>query len=132
MKKLYRILILPYILLLLYFMFLGFGRTQMDDHIVRMEPLLSTQNFIQQKLLWSDWENITINLLGNIVMFIPFGFLGIAFPKYNQFKPLIIAFLSVLIAVEALQYFTRLGVFDVDDLLLNSLGVWIGFYFYKK
>ena len=60
-------------------------------------------------------------------MFIPFGFLGWLNAKYFSFKKLIVDFLSALIIVEALQYLTRLGVFDIDDLVLNSLSVWIGF-----
>ena len=64
-------------------------------------------------------------------MFIPFGFLGWLNAKYFSFKKLIVDFLSVLIIVEALQYLTRLGVFDIDDLALNSLSVWIGFQMRK-
>ena len=64
-------------------------------------------------------------------MFMPFGFLGIVFPKLNNLKALIINFLSAIILVESLQYFTRLGVFDIDDVILNTFGVAIGFWIYK-
>ena len=65
-------------------------------------------------------------------MFVPFGFLGIVFPKLNDFKLLIINFLSAIILAEAMQYFSRLGVFDIDDIILNTTGVAIGFWIYKK
>ena len=123
-KKIYRIFILPYTIFLLYLMFLGFGREQHEANIVRLLPLVSTILFVQNT---TSWESIIINLLGNIIMFIPFGFLGWLNAKYFSFKKLIVDFLSVLIIVEALQYLTRLGVFDIDDLALNSIGVWIGF-----
>lgn len=110
-------------------MFLGFGRTQMNFNIVRLKPLASTVYFVSNSLFWRD---IVINLVGNIVMFIPFGFLGWIFPKLNQHKILIINFVFVLIIVESMQYFTRLGVFDIDDILLNSIGVNIGFYLKLK
>lgn len=64
-------------------------------------------------------------------MFTPYGFLGIVFPKLNNFKTLIINFLFVIILIESLQYFTRLGVFDIDDVILNTFGVTIGFWTYK-
>lgn len=127
-KKIYRIFILPYTIFLLYLMFLGFGREQHEANIVRLLPLVSTILFVQNT---TSWESIIINLLGNIIMFIPFGFLGWLNAKYFSFKKLIVDFLSVLIIVEALQYLTRLGVFDIDDLALNSLSVWIGFQMRK-
>ena len=65
-------------------------------------------------------------------MFVPFGFLGWVFPKFNDLKTLLISFLSVLIVVEALQYFTRMGVFDVDDIILNTVGVCVGFWLSRK
>lgn len=123
-RKIYRIFIFPYTIFLLYLMFLGFGREQHEANIVRLLPLVSTILFVQNT---TSWESIIINLFGNIIMFIPFGFLGWLNAKYFSFKKLIVDFLSVLIIVEALQYLTRLGVFDIDDLVLNSLGVWIGF-----
>ena len=127
-KKIYRIFVLPYTIFLLYLMFLGFGREQHEANIVRLLPFVSTILFVQNT---TSWESIIINLLGNIIMFIPFGFLGWLNAKYFSFKKLIVDFLSVLIIVEALQYLTRLGVFDIDDLALNSLGVWIGFQMRK-
>lgn len=127
-KKIYRIFVLPYTIFLLYLMFLGFGREQHEANIVRLLPFVSTILFVQNT---TSWESIIINLLGNIIMFIPFGFLGWLNAKYFSFKKLIVDFLSALIIVEALQYLTRLGVFDIDDLALNSLGVWIGFQMRK-
>ena len=127
-RKIYRIFIFPYTIFLLFLMFLGFGREQHEANIVRLLPFVSTVFFVQNT---TSWESIIINLLGNIIMFIPFGFLGWLNTKYFSFKKLIVGFLSVLIIVEALQYLTRLGVFDIDDLALNSLGVWIGFQMRK-
>ena len=127
-RKIYRIFILPYTIFLLHLMFLGFGREQHEANIVRLLPFVSTILFVQNT---TSWESIIINLFGNIIMFIPFGFLGWLNAKYFSFKKLIVDFLSALIIVEALQYLTRLGVFDIDDLALKSLGVWIGFQMRK-
>ena len=127
-RKIYRIFIFPYTIFLLYLMFIGFGREQHEANIVRLLPLVSTILFVQNT---TSWESIIINLFGNIIMFIPFGFLGWLNGKYFSFKKLIVDFLSVLIIVEALQYLTRLGVFDIDDLTFNSIGVWIGFQMRK-
>lgn len=128
LKKLYKILIPFYTLFLLYLMFFGFGRSQYDINIVRLIPMFSTVGFVKQTILW---KTIIINIFGNILIFVPFGFLGIVFPKLNQFWILILDFLFAIIIVESLQYFTRLGVFDIDDVILNTVGVAIGFGIYK-
>jgi len=126
--KIYRTLIPFYILFMLYLMFFGFGRSSYDFNIVRLVPVVSTAGFIRETI---QWKTIVINVFGNIIMFIPFGFLGIVFKKLNSFKRLIINFLSVIIIIESFQYFTRLGVFDIDDIILNTIGVAIGFGIYK-
>lgn len=122
-KKFYKIIIVPYTLFLLYLMFLGMGRFQYEDNIVRLEPVLSTIQFIQGAM---PWENIVMIILGNIIMFIPFGFLGWVFPKFNDLKSLLFTFMSAIVIVEALQYFTRMGIFESDDIILNTFGVYLG------
>ncbi|MDP9954569.1 glycopeptide antibiotics resistance protein [Epilithonimonas hungarica] len=128
LRKLYKILIPFYALFLLYLMFFGFGRNQYDINIVRLIPMFSTAGFIKQTILW---KTIIINIFGNILMFVPFGFLGIIFPRLNNFWTLILDFLSAIILIESLQYFTRLGVFDIDDVILNTVGAVIGFWIYR-
>ncbi len=128
MIRFYKITIIPYALFLLYMMFLGFGREPYEDHIVRLKPIFSTIEFGERSLLWNNLKMFLINVFGNLLMFVPFGFLGWLSPRYNDLKSLLIAFLSVLICLEALQYFTRLGVLDIDDILLNTVGVWLGFH----
>ena len=128
-QKFYRITIPFYTFFLLYLMFFGFRRSQYDINIVRLLPMFSTFSFVKETIAW---KTIFINVFGNIVMFMPFGFLGIVFPKLNDFKTLIINFVSAIIIIESLQYFTRFGVFDIDDIILNTVGGAIGFWFYRK
>lgn len=124
LKKLYKIAIVPYTLFLLYLMFLGMGRFQYEDNLITVEPVFSTIKFIQGA---TSWKDIVVIVLGNIVMFIPFGFLGWVFPKLRNLTTLIFNFIPAITIVEALQYFTRMGIFEVDDILLNTFGVYLGF-----
>ncbi|KMQ65735.1 teicoplanin resistance protein VanZ [Chryseobacterium angstadtii] len=126
LKKLYKLLIVPYTLFLLYLMFLGMGRFQYEDNLITVEPILSTIQFIHNTIGWKD---IVIIVLGNIIMFIPFGFLGWIFPQLKELKILLYTFVSSIVIVEALQYFTRMGIFEVDDILLNTFGVCLGWLF---
>ncbi|MBB4806319.1 glycopeptide antibiotics resistance protein [Chryseobacterium defluvii] len=123
LKKFYKVFIAPYTLYVLYLMFLGMGRYQFEDNIVRLEPVFSTIRFIEGTISWKD---IVVLILGNVIMFIPFGFLGWAFPRLIELKSLVFTFMSAITIAEGLQYFTRMGVFEVDDIILNTFGVYIG------
>ncbi|MBP2619426.1 VanZ family protein [Chryseobacterium jejuense] len=126
LKKLYKIVIVPYTLFLLYLMFFGMGRFQYDENMITVEPVFSTIKFIQGAMSWKD---IIIIVIGNIVMFVPFGFLGWVFPELRDLKSLVFNFIPAITIVEGLQYFTRMGIFEVDDILLNTLGVYLGWLF---
>ena len=128
LKKFYKIIIVPYTLFLLYLMFLGMGRFQYDDNLLTVKPIISTINFIRGAVSWRD---IVVIVVGNIVMFIPFGFLGWIFAKFRDLKTLVFAFVSAITITEALQYFTRMGIFEVDDIILNTFGVFLGFLLRK-
>ncbi|MDN5476353.1 MAG: VanZ family protein [Chryseobacterium sp.] len=123
LKKFYKIIIVPYTLTLLYLMFLGMGRFQYEDNQITVEPILSTLEFIHNTI---GWKEIVVIVLGNILMFIPFGFLGWIFPQLKDLKRLLYVFVSSIVIVEALQYFTRMGIFEVDDIILNTFGVYLG------
>ena len=63
------------------------------------------------------------NILGNSIMLIPLSFLlMIKNQKYNNIFRQTLITLPLIIAIEILQAYTHVGVFDVDDILLNYLG----------
>ena len=72
-----------------------------------------------------------INLAGNIVMFVPLGFFipAISQKLHAFYKTVLCAFFSIVL-VEVLQLFLLLGSCDIDDLLLNMVGVIIGYGIY--
>lgn len=123
LKKFYKIIILPFTIVLLYLMFVGMGRTQYEVNVIRVEPLFATLGFVENSISWFEIIKIVV---GNVVMFIPFGFLGWIFPRLQNLKQNIFAFISAIVIVEALQYFTRLGICEVDDIILNTFGVFLG------
>ena len=68
-----------------------------------------------------------VNLAGNIGMFVPLGVLPpLLWPCLRRLPRLLLSAAAVIAAVEAVQLFTLLGSCDVDDLLLNLLGVLLG------
>jgi glycopeptide antibiotics resistance protein len=67
------------------------------------------------------------NLTANIVLFIPYG-IFLMMRGFKSSKSEYIYLLLVAIAVvECLQYITRRGSLDIDDLILNFIGVLLGY-----
>jgi glycopeptide antibiotics resistance protein len=71
------------------------------------------------------------NLLGNIVLFVPLGVYVTLFNRNKGFLKNIILIILMSTCVEVIQYIFKLGVSDVDDVILNGLGGFIGIVFYK-
>lgn len=68
-----------------------------------------------------------INLVGNIILLVPLGFLApLVFRDLTWRASLVLAVGSGLV-LEGLQVLLRVGIFDIDDVLLNALGVFIGY-----
>lgn len=73
--------------------------------------------------------NIRImNLVGNVIGFAPLGFiLPFLSKKFLRMKPVILAAFGLSCTYEILQLLFEFGSFDVDDLILNTLGGFLGF-----
>ncbi len=70
------------------------------------------------------------NIIGNIIIFVPFGIL---FPLAFQTrfgKTISIGILYILI-IETIQFISMLGIFDVDDMILNTTGICCGYLILK-
>jgi len=73
-----------------------------------------------------------VNLLGNVIAFLPLGFmLPLPFSKRFQSlgKVVLLSFLFSL-GLEVAQLVTSSGTFDVDDILLNTTGGALGYSVY--
>ena len=74
-----------------------------------------------------------IELLGNIALFMPYGFCAPRlFGRSRRFGTFILLSLGILLCVETIQVLTLRGSFDIDDIILNMSGAVIGFSLPKK
>ena len=72
-----------------------------------------------------------INLAGNVLLFIPAGWLlPKVFPRQRNFFRFFATCTGLIFLVESLQLFTLLGSFDIDDVILNLAGMILGFLVY--
>ena len=121
-----------YILLLFYILFFSElnGRGLMNrDHIsYNMHPFREIYRYL---FYWKQIGllNALLNLFGNIIGFVPLGFLLPSFSgrcrKY-WYNTLMAGYL-LSFAVEFFQLAFRAGSCDVDDIILNTLGTALGY-----
>ncbi|MGN1205931.1 MAG: VanZ family protein [Eubacterium sp.] len=116
-----------YMILLIYFLFFSeeYGRTV---HYTEYQYNLVLFHEISRYIKYREIvgiEYFLINIVGNIVVFMPFGFFVPNLKKWDFLRVVIAGFFFSL-AVETVQLVTKVGTFDVDDLLLNTIGVMLG------
>ena len=71
-----------------------------------------------------EWRNIILNIL----MFVPIGFLlPLLFKKCQCFYITYLAGFFLTLFIEILQLITKRGIFELDDILNNTLGCAIGY-----
>ena len=70
-----------------------------------------------------------LNVIGNILIFIPFGYFVSSYAKANKVSHIFIITLLTSFTVELVQHYIGRS-FDVDDILLNVVGAIIGFLLY--
>lgn len=108
-------------LVIIYFIFLFgilFGRN-IENNIARF-------NFTSYLPYWLnhlDNKLVLFYLFGNVLIYVP---LGLIFRYYKTFKISYFYCFLFIVTIEFLQAMTSLGYFDVDDILLNSIGSIIG------
>lgn len=72
------------------------------------------------------------NCIFNILMFVPLGiFLPLIITKSKEFKWLLLVVVSATLSIETYQTLSGAGIFELDDLINNSLGGIIGYQLYR-
>ena len=94
---------------------------------------LSGNNFVPFREIFR--YNITSrlflkNVIGNMIMFFPFGFFISYYINPDDIKPTIILTLIASVAIEVVQLMIG-RVFDIDDILLNLIGGSLGYAIYN-
>lgn len=121
-----------YIFFLLYFLIFSdwYGRTGVTEgYRYNLILFKEIKRFIEYREELGGFA-VFNNLLGNILIFLPFGFfISMASKTRGFFMTLFYSF-GLSFCVETFQLFTKVGSFDVDDLLLNTLGGVFGYFLF--
>ena len=123
------ILFIIYLLILCYLLFFAeaFGRGMaVEVHGYNTIPFVEIKRYINN---FDRLGMITVlNLGGNILAFMPFGFFRpIIGRRKNAFFRTLIQGCLFSLMVEVIQLLTNVGSFDVDDIILNTFGVFLGY-----
>lgn len=76
------------------------------------------------------------NTLGNVILFLPLGLLlPRVSPRVHSFKQVLLIALCLSIGIESIQFVMRFfgnpRAVDIDDVILNTFGVGLGFVLYR-
>ena len=127
-----------YINLAVIFRFVLFPRDLIDGHIqplvfdaaavfplrINLVPLIHLFDY-------DSVRDIIWNVIGNAAMFIPSGIvLPIVYAKLDRFSKVILSGALISLCTEILQLPFPARATDIDDLILNTLGVAVGYGIY--
>ena len=124
-----RVLFLIYVAGLCYFLFFAenYGRTiGQENYRYNLIPLKEIERF------WKYRKELGVhsfyNLVGNVLIFVPAGFfIPMLWKEKRGFLFTTCITFQMSLLVEILQMVFRVGSFDVDDLILNTLGGMLGY-----
>lgn len=126
-------LFILYLILLIYFLFFAenFGRAPGER-----EYAYNLELFKEIKRFWNYRKElgslaVFTNIAGNIICFLPFGAILPVMNRRNAsvFRITLFSF-EFSFLVECAQLISKVGSFDVDDILLNTAGGILGFLIY--
>lgn len=96
---------------------------------VNLQPFKSIDLFwkvkddeLSRMLVWK-------NIFGNILVLFPYAPLAALSVKKMRPWIILLSGLSLILLIELIQLITGLGVWDIDDVLLNTTGLLLGFIF---
>ena len=85
--------------------------------------------------LFSTWginDRNNAYVVENILLFIPYGFVSAwAFRWMRKLFPCAVFGLGTSLLIECVQYVTKRGYFQIDDILTNLLGSIIGYFIFR-
>lgn len=137
-KRILTVLYVCYLCLLFYFLFFseGFGRTGTSaEYRYNLKPFREIMRFYRYRYILGN-KAFLINVFGNMIAFMPMGFFQPLLSEKKWRGALVVLNCFVVsLLVETIQLVFKIGCFDVDDLLLNTLGGLLGvliYYVFQK
>jgi glycopeptide antibiotics resistance protein len=100
-------------------------RHRFPHNLIPFRQKLQDMSYYHSMSAFERWNFLT-DLLGNIALFVPMPFFLAFFFKIKETWKILFIAAVISGGVEITQYFFRIGIADIDDILLNILGAIIG------
>ena len=123
-----------YTFILLWIVCLKFGNAEMlHRNYINLTELTLEERFMWDIVPFHTRQNHELQhmeFVANSLIFAPFGILlNYAFKKRNIFRDIVICF-TFSLAIEVFQLYSLLGGFATEDLIMNTLGYFVGLILY--
>lgn len=130
-----KILFVVYMIVLIYLVFfaesMGRAGRNPGEYAYNLELFREIKRFyIYREQL--GMQVVALNLAGNILAFVPFGFmLPVVIRRRRCLSKVCALSFMLSLGIETIQLVFKVGSFDVDDLLLNTVGGFLGYVIYR-
>lgn len=117
-----------YLICMVYFLFFSerMGRIPGSYYRYNLIPFTEIRRYFYYRDKIGSF-NVLLNLLGNVVCFIPFGFVIPILTQKQTMVRMVLLSLLASVLIELLQLVSLLGSCDVDDIILNTFGGLLGY-----
>ena len=137
-RKREAILILMFINLAVILRFTFFPMSKVDGHIQSLVFDMATAFPFRVNLLplvnlfdYDSKRDLLLNVIGNAAMFVPSGIvLPIVYKRLNTFWKVLTTGIGISLCIEIIQLPFSVRATDIDDLILNTIGVIVGYGIY--
>lgn len=124
-KKLSQIIIFVYYIILLFNMVIFARYNSINSY--NLIPFKSIIDIFRNGTSYS----IIINVFGNLLVFMPLEYFLIELFKVNKFLVNFILSFCIILLIELFQYVFKVGVLDIDDLIICTLGMMLFYICYN-
>ena len=105
----------------------------LQANVIPFKTLIRYASFFAARRDFESFLLAFFNIGGNFFLFLPMGFfLPVLFVKTRTMGHCFFIIFCLILSAELLQGVFRVGIPDIDDLIVNLLGSYIGFLLYKK
>ena len=125
-KKLSNIIVFIYYIILIFNMVIFARYNNINSY--NLIPFKSIIYILKTGTMYS----IIINIFGNLFVFMPLDYFLIELFNIKKFSINFILSFGIILLIELFQYILKVGVFDIDDLIIRTLGMMVFYIIYNK
>ena len=127
-----KVLILSHIIVFIYYVILLFNMV-----VFARYNSIDSYNLIPFKSIVDIFKNgttyeVIINIFGNLLVFMPLEYFLIELFKVKKFSINFILSFVIILLIELFQYVFKVGVLDINDLILCTFGMMIFYIIYTR